>query len=276
MKSYSDRPTCLPLNNGPLVHAITNSISNEFVANSLLAIGAKSMMTEDRRELPTVIKVADALFLNLGQMTLDKENVIKEAACLANQYHKPMVVDAVGITQLPNRLHLVKDLLRLTPQVVKGNTSEIRALLGLSSQARGVDGWQADQSGSRLMQLGKALKDFSKAHPETCFLATGPTDIVAVNGKIWWLTNGSSNLDRITGTGDVVGALIAGFLGDQLDKLEACLQGVTYFNLCGEKAAKRYPNALGSFRQELLDQLGCLYREHNWQEAATIREEKNE
>ena len=104
----------LPLRDTPLVHAITNGITNEFVANSLLAIGAKPIMAEDRRELEAVIQVADGLLLNLGQMSPVKEESIRQAAHLASAYGKPVVVDAVGITKLSNRLQLVKDLLSLS------------------------------------------------------------------------------------------------------------------------------------------------------------------
>ena len=261
----------LPLRDTPLVHAITNGITNEFVANSLLAIGAKPIMAEDKRELEAVIQVADGLFLNLGQMSPVKEESIRQATHLASAYGKPVVVDAVGITQLPNRLQLVKDLLSLSPQVVKGNISEMRGLLGLGSQARGVDVCQADQEFDSLEVLAQSLKEFSLQQPKTCFLATGSRDCLAFQGNIWWLENGVRALDQITGTGDVVGALITGLLAGGVDQFQACLQGVTYFNLCGERAWECYPNALASFRQELLNQVGHLSSE-KWPLQAKIGE----
>lgn len=262
MRSSKTNP--FPLHNRPLVHAITNSITNELVANSLLAIGAKPIMAEDHRELNCVIQSADGVLINLGQMSSKKEGIIQEAARLAHHYKKPLVIDAVGVTQLTNRMTLIKDLLLVEPTVVKGNTSEIRALLGLNSQAVGVDACKSDQSQSALRALASAMKAYSLSCPNTIILATGRRDVLAGEGKVWWMDNGVDHLDCITGTGDVVGALITALLADGRRGIEACLQAVTYFNLCGEQAHAIHPEALASFRQEVLDQLTLLSKDEAW------------
>ncbi len=57
------------------------------------------------------------------------------------------------------------------------------------------------------------MKRLTRRFPATTFLATGQTDLVVSAHGQWRLENGVLQLDRFTGTGDIVGALIAALLG---------------------------------------------------------------
>lgn len=259
----------------PLIHCITNGITKELVANALLYVGAKPMMAEDGREIESVIQVSSAVLLNIGHLTEQKEACIIKAAKLVNKAQKPLVVDAVGIVGLSNRLALVQHLLDIGVTVVKGNISEMRRLAGLKSSAKGVDSAKEDQSLMELKELAHALRKLAKIYPQTLFLATGEQDLVVSNSKCFCLKNGVDSLELFTGTGDVVGALITGVLGSGIEALEATIGAITYFNICGEKANNALQQGMESFRIETGNQLSKLYNE-NWQEMLKMEDWTNE
>ncbi len=259
----------------PLIHCITNGITKELVANALLYVGAKPIMAEDEREIKSVIQVSSAALLNIGHLTEKKEACIIKAAKLANTYQKPIVVDAVGIVGLSNRLALVQNLLEIGVTVVKGNISEMRRLAGLKSSAKGVDSAKEDQSLMELKELAHALRKLAKMYPQTVFLATGEQDLVVTNSNCFCLKNGVDSLELFTGTGDVVGALIAGILGSGIKALEATIGAITYFNVCGEKASSVLQQGMESFRIETCNQLFKLYNE-NWKEMLKMEDWTNE
>ena len=259
----------------PMIHCITNGITKELVANALLYVGAKPIMAEDEREIESVIQVSSAALLNIGHLTEKKEACIIKAAKLANTYQKPIVVDAVGIVGLSNRLALVQNLLEIGVTVVKGNISEMRRLAGLKSSAKGVDSAKEDQSLMELKELAHALRKLAKMYPQTVFLATGEQDLVVTNLNCFCLKNGVDSLELFTGTGDVVGALIAGILGSGTKPLEATIGAITYFNVCGEKASSVLQQGMESFRIETCNQLSKLYNE-NWQEMLKMEDWTNE
>ena len=126
-----------------------------------------------------------------------------------------------------------------------------------------------------LQELVQELRKLAKIYPQTVFLATGEQDLVVTDLNCFCLKNGVDSLELFTGTGDVVGALIAGVLGSGIEPLEATIGAITYFNVCGEKASKVLHHGMESFRIETCNQLSKLYQE-NWQEILKMEDWTNE
>ncbi|MGM0168158.1 hydroxyethylthiazole kinase [Enterococcus sp. AZ135] len=253
-----------PLADAPLVHCITNEVTCETVANALLYIGAKPIMASDPREFNELFQQTDSLLLNIGHLSEEREASLIAAAKLANRGQKPSVVDLVGYGVSQTRDQVGRLLIAENPTVVKGNISELRNFCGLPSHARGVDGSELDQGEAALEELSAALQQIVKRYPKTTFLATGSQDIVVDQKCIRRLANGVPALDRFTGTGDIVGAMIAALLGCGVKTAEAVVAAVSYFNLCGEQAGDAI--GLAAFRQETLNQLSILMEKDWWTE----------
>lgn len=62
-----------PLATTSLIHCITNEISCEMLANGILALGCKPVMADDSREVLDFTKQSQALFINLGHLSAEKE-----------------------------------------------------------------------------------------------------------------------------------------------------------------------------------------------------------
>ncbi|VLJ77416.1 hydroxyethylthiazole kinase [Streptococcus pneumoniae] len=249
-----------PIGSSSLIHCMTNEISCEMLANEILALGCKPVMADDPREVLDFTKQSQALFINLGHLSAEKEKAIRMAALYANQSSLPMVVDAVGVTTSSIRKSLVKDLLDYRPTVLKGNMSEIRSLVGLKHHGVGVDASAKDQETEDLLQV---LKDWCQTYPGMSFLVTGPKDLIVSENQVAVLENGCAELDWITGTGDLVGALTAVFLSQGKTGFEASCLAVSYLNIAAEKIVVQ-GMGLEEFRYQVLNQLSLLRRDENW------------
>lgn len=252
-----------PFSSSPLVQCITNEITCESMANALLFVDAKPVMADDRREFPEFFAQNNSLLLNLGRLSVEREQSILAAAQFAQATNTPYVMDLVGVAATQLRYEIAHQVAQFQPTVIKGNSSEMRAYCGLKSNARGVDASVEDQAEAALIDLAQAMQQSAKQSPGTVYLATGEKDLVVSEQYTLFLANGVAELDRFTGTGDIVGALIAALLGTGQDAFAATVSAVSYFNLCGEAARKR-TTGLANFRQETLNQLSLLMNQPDW------------
>jgi hydroxyethylthiazole kinase len=60
----------------PLILNLTNYVTQDFIANSLLAIGAAPIMSESIDELPELTKIANSININIGTLNQDFINKI--------------------------------------------------------------------------------------------------------------------------------------------------------------------------------------------------------
>ena len=250
----------------PLIHCVTNEITCESMANALLYVNSKPIMADDPREFDELFQQTNALLLNLGHLSPEREKQLIISSEYAKRFKTPTVIDVVGVSASSLRKKLALSLMTNEPQGVKGNTSEMKKLVDLESHGRGVDGHASDQNQASLEKLSEKLKEYTSKYPETCFLATGETDVIVTREATYFLKNGVPELDKITGTGDMVGALIASLLGQGETVETSLVIAVSYFNLCGEKAAQQVsqPVPMSDFRNQLMNQLSTLLEEENW------------
>lgn len=245
----------IPLQTAPLIHCITNAISVETVANALLYIGAKPIMTEDIRAFNDLALQTNSLLLNLGILSLDKEKSILAASKLAIG-KEPVVLDVVGIASAKSAMKVAKKIIADQPTIVRGNISEMRALCDLQTHGRGVDGSLLDQTDEELINLITALKQLPQ---ESIYVATGTKDIVVARNNVWVLSNGVPELDRFTGSGDTLSGLLAALLGEGASPEDAAIQAISYLNIAGETAkSKTVTSGIAEFRQLFLNELSLL------------------
>lgn len=258
----------LPLQKAPLVHCITNDITLETVANTILYLGGKPIMSSDTREFSSLFQSTDALLLNMGRLNESHEQSLSQASSLADMTKKPTVVDLVGYGITNERTKLGMAMARNHPTVIKGNTSEIRRFVGLPSLAKGIDGASSDQHDQALKDLILSLKQITTEYADTVFVATGKKDVIVQNDKHLILSNGVDELDKFVGTGDMVGAIITTLLAVGEDPWVASQFAISYLNVAAEKALS-LTNGMENFRREVLNQIDLLGR--NQQSATKIK-----
>ncbi|MDO4204324.1 MAG: hydroxyethylthiazole kinase [Selenomonadaceae bacterium] len=246
----------------PLTHVITHQITANDTANAILALGARPIMAEHPAEIKEIVAAVSALGVSLGNINDSRLQAIRIAGETACGSHKPHIIDCVGTAVSRLRFDFAHDYISgCRPAVVKGNASELLALVGCSSHAVGVDAGEEDALYRRLSEGRndsaelKALSDFSRQN-KTVVVITGEQDIVIAEKNVALVSNGTPLLGRITGTGCMLTGIITAFLGAGAAPLTAALAGLTVLGAAGEKAAAQAGiNHPGTFHSLLFDAL---------------------
>lgn len=258
----------------PLIHCITNPISIHQCANAILAVGARPMMAEHPKEVREITQSADALLLNLGNITDARMESMLISAKAAKQKGIPIVLDAVGVACSALRREFAAELLKLvTPTVIKGNYSEINALFYETYRSAGVDA-DASLEPDSVSRTAAALAEAK----QTVILVSGETDIITDGKRLVYVNNGTPQLATVTGTGCMLGALCATYLsanestaavvhdvqstesGRLLESkasiMDAAISACAVLGICGELAKTEAGS--GSFMMRLMDALSVL------------------
>ena len=237
----------------PLIHCITNPISINQCANTVLAAGARPIMAEHPREAAEITSSASALMLNLGNITDARMESMRIAAKTACEHGIPVVLDLVGISCSSMRREYAGELLAEAPAaVIKGNYSEVYALSEDTYRTAGVD---AEETVSEDMIIRGIRGQAEKYH--CTVLASGKKDIISDGSRTLIIDNGSPQLAAVTGTGCMLGALCAAYVSaGKTQALEAAAAACAVLGIAGEKAETTLGS--GTFMVRLFDQLSVL------------------
>ncbi|MBA8816368.1 hydroxyethylthiazole kinase [Microbacterium halimionae] len=236
--------------NAPLVQCITNSVVVNFTANALLALGASAAMVDIPDEAGPFATVASGLLVNLGTPTAESRQAMLEAAAAANDAQTPWVLDPVAIGSLPVRTPLGYTLRDLRPSVVRGNASEIIALMGAGAGGRGVD---ASDGMDAAEPVARALAEKTGG----IVAVSGPVDVITDGQDLFRIANGDALLTKVTGGGCALGAVMAAFASVDDDKLATTVAAVAVYTVAAEIAAVRSAGP-GSFAVNFLDALAAV------------------
>lgn len=221
----------------PLIHCITNPISIHQCANAILAVGARPMMAEHPKEVREITQSADALLLNLGNITDARMESMLISAKAAKQKGIPVVLDAVGVACSTLRRRFARELLKtVSPTVIKGNYSEINALYHEEYHSAGVD---ADASLEQAFVSRTAIA--LAGNYRAVILASGEADIITDGKRLVYGYNGTPQLATVTGTGCMLGALCAAYLSGAVkaDTMRQSQIGITSTMDAGRNSATK-------------------------------------
>jgi len=265
----------------PLVQCVTNYVSMDIMANVLIAAKMSPAMAHGGicGEAEEFAKLASGVNLNLGTLDEDWAVGAKSAAKVCNEMKKPWVLDPVGFGAMSYRTGVIKDLIKMSPTVLKGNASEMITCAkltypedfegipgtmvhdGATTGAKGVDSTiSSDTVNTKLLDAFA-----NKFGGVVCM--TGKYDYITDGVKErYWVKHSVPMLQDFTASGCSLGAIITGFcaIGNQMEPAQspACstAQAVAYYTLTGERAMEdpTYSRGPGSFRQGFLDTLRNL------------------
>ena len=233
-------------NTKPLVLCLTNYVTMDFIANSLLALGAAPIMSCCDDELEELIKLSHAISINIG--TLDEKFIERcyKATSLAKKYNKPITLDPVGSGASIIRTNTANTLMH-NVDIIRGNASEIMSLLDNNAHTLGVES---------LNTTNQAMGAASKvANISGCIVAvSGEEDFITDGKRQSSLGFGSPLMPLVTGMGCALSAVIAAFSAVINDKFKAAELGVAYFGLCGS-LSQLEADMPASFRTIVIDTL---------------------
>lgn len=237
----------------PMAPSITNTVTQDFVANAQLAIGGAAAMVYLPDEGELMAQIAPAVYLNVGTLMPFYAETIPRTLRALQKNSTPYVLDPVGIGIGALRTELLSEMKIFKPAIIRGNASEIISLSKLwgliesaEGKVRGVD--STDSVGAAKVSAMALAKFIGGA-----VAVSGEEDLVTDGGACIYSAGGSAMSSKITGSGCALGGVMAIYLA-AADSLTAALAATAVFNCAGTLAAKN-SEAPASFKINFLDSL---------------------
>ncbi len=237
----------------PLVHHLTNWVTIYDCAQVVKTLGASPVMAHAVEEVEDMARIASALVLNIGTLTVEFVEAMKAAALTANERVIPVVLDVCGAGATRLRDQKCLELLAsVRIDVIKGNASEIARICGEQVTTRGVD---AAEVAADLVLLARNLARQRKA----TVVVTGKVDIVTDANHTWLVKNGHPMMSAVVGTGCMASSVIGTFAAVEPDLAWAAASALACYGIAGELAAEAAAGP-ASFKERLFDSLYALDR----------------
>lgn len=215
----------------PLVHNITNYVAMNFSANALLAAGASPVMAHAADEVADMAMIAGALVINIG--TLDAEWVASmlKAGKAKHKAGGIVILDPVGVGATTYRTETAWRMIdECHPDIIRGNASEIMALMNADVKSKGVD---SSCSSDDAVESARKLA----VRTGSIVVISGETDYVTDGSRVETIANGSRMMPRVTAMGCTASSMVGAFAAVNPDLFEASLNAMALMGVAGEIAA---------------------------------------
>jgi len=233
---------------GPLVHNITNYVVMNNTANALLSLGASPVMAHAKEEVADMAAIASALVINIGTLSPHWVEGMEIAMKSAAANDVPIIVDPVGAGATSYRTETVKELIKTTsPDIIRGNASEIGALYSADVKTKGVDSTQDSHTSVEAAQ-------HLAAEYSCVVVVSGEVDYIVTEKETRTVHNGHPLMGRVTGMGCTASSMIGAFAGAGIDAADASVSAMRIMGIAGEIAAIK-ADGPGSFQTRFLDAL---------------------
>jgi hydroxyethylthiazole kinase len=247
----------------PLVHCITNYVTVNDVANTLLACGGSPIMADDEKDAVEITSLCNALVINIGTLNERTITTMLKTGKKANELSHPVVLDPVGAGASKLRTDTTFKLLEEVKfSVIRGNISEIKTVSKGRGTTKGVDADISDAVTEKNLDETVSFAKELSARTKAIIVITGAIDIVANSNKAYIIRNGHHMMSKVSGTGCMLTAIIAAYCAANPDNhLDAAAAAVCVMGLCGELAYdKVVKNDAGtsSYRTYLIDAISKL------------------
>ena len=243
----------------PLVHCITNSVTVNDCANALLACGGSPIMSDEPNDVVDITSICGGLVINIGTLNERSVEAMYAAGMRARDLGHPIVLDPVGAGASWMRTTPAVGLLNsVGAQVIRGNMSEVKALVSSAAATRGVDVNPDDVVTEENLAACAAFARTVAEKTKAVVAITGAIDLVADEKRVYAIRNGSPIMGRITGAGCMLTCVVAAYAVANPDAmLEATVAAIAGHGLAGQIAETRMSalDGNGSFRTYLLDAL---------------------
>lgn len=241
----------------PLVDSITNNVTMNDVAQTILSYGGKPMMIDDLKEIREGVAISNCLHINIGTMGYEKGNSMLLGTQVAKENNIPVVLDPVGVHVTELRKAVVRNILDVGVSLIKGNLTEIKSLIGVKSNFIGIDSLD---NGEFTDNLRSTLRTYARNN--NCIIViTGKVDYITDGKREIRIDNGVSELSLVTGTGCMLGGMLAVECGKNLgdNTIFGVAKAVLTMNISGEIAMENNEGeGILSFKHKTLDKISCL------------------
>ena len=215
----------------PIIHCITNAVTVNDCANILLAAGASPTMAHHPLEVEEITAGTKALVCNFGAIA-DYE-AMEKAGRVAGELGHAIVIDPVGVSGSSYRREKCQMLIEnIHPTCIRGNYSEIRALMEHCSTATGVDSGDKNSGYRGNEAVRKTISsDYDRFR--------GKKDIITDGTAVYICENGECQNWQRSQAADVCLRLCWGpFLGTE-PSVQSAAACCAFVGIAGELAAEK-------------------------------------
>lgn len=235
----------------PLVHHITNYVTVNDCANITLCAGGLPVMAHSEDEVEDMVKISNALVLNMGTPDSFQVSSMIKAGRMANNLGIPVVFDPVGVGATPYRTGIARKILeQVKVAVIKGNKGEISVLAGAGGEVRGVES-VGEYSG-----IDRAARELARCY-DGVVIVTGAEDIVTDGERLVRVKNGHPMMGRVVGTGCMGASVVGVFVGACEEYLAAAVEAMVFYGVAGELAARKQDGP-AAYKTNFLDAIASL------------------
>ena len=215
----------------PLVHNITNYVAMNFSANALLAAGASPVMAHAADEVADMAMIAGALVINIGTLDAEWVDSMLKAGKAKHEAGGVVILDPVGVGATAYRTETAWRIIEeCHPDIIRGNASEIMALINSDIKSKGVD---SSCSSDDAVESAKKLA----VRTGSIVVISGETDYVTDGSRVETIANGSLMMPRVTAMGCTASSMVGAFAAVNPDLFEASLNAMALMGVAGEIAA---------------------------------------
>lgn len=215
----------------PLVHNITNYVAMNFSANALLAAGASPVMAHAADEVADMAMIAGALVINIGTLDAEWVDSMLKAGKAKHEAGGIVILDPVGVGATAYRTETAWRIIEeCHPDIIRGNASEIMALINADIKSKGVD---SSYSSDDAVESAKKLA----VRTGSIVVISGETDYVTDGSRVETIANGSRMMPRVTAMGCTASSMVGAFAAVNPDLFEASLNAMALMGVAGEIAA---------------------------------------
>ena len=199
-------------------------------------------------EMEEMTAIAGALVINIGTLDADWIEGMKAAGLAASRRGTPIVLDPVGAGATSQRTKAAWEIIDLChPTIIRGNGSEIMALVDAGIKSKGVD-----SSASSDDALAAARKLASETG--AVVVISGETDYITNGSEVYTVEGGDPIMTSVTGMGCTSTALVGAFAAVEPDAMVAATAAMAVMSIVGERAAAN-ARGNGSMQVQFLDEL---------------------
>ena len=223
----------------PLVHCITNYVTVNDCANILLACGASPIMADEPAEVEEITSICSALLINIGTLNSRTVESMLKAGRRMNELGRPILLDPVGVGASALRTETALTLIsELKLAAIRGNVSEIRALVGQTGSSRGVDACPDDFVSESNLDDVKAMAAALAVKTSAIVAVSGAIDVVSDGANTFAIRRGRPEMTQYTGSGCMLSALTTAFIAAE-KSAKSCAAAFALMGMAGERAVEK-------------------------------------
>ena len=241
----------------PLVHNITNYVTVNDVANVLLACGGSPIMSDEPKDVYDITSICGGLNINIGTLNERSIEAMMIAGLRSKELGHVILLDPVGAGASMLRTKTAQSIVEsVKPDIIRGNISEIKALIKGTGTTKGVDADAADSvTDENLDEMVAFVKTVSEKTGAVIAI-TGAIDLVGDADVCYVIRNGRKEMSRITGTGCQLSGLATAYaVANPDNKTDAVATAVCLMGLAGEIGWSRMQEGDGNstYRNRIID-----------------------